>query len=51
MQTTSDLILDLLIKHFVVGSITGMTIFSLITLVLPLVMTIHNKLSKDTEIF
>ena len=51
MQTTSDLILDMLIKHFVVDSITGMTMFGLITLVLPLVMTIHDKMNRRTDSF
>ena len=51
MQITSELILDLLIKHFVVGSITGMVLFGMIKIALPLMMSIRNKMNRRTDPF
>ena len=50
MYTLNDLIMDLLMKYIIVGGIFGMFLFSIIIIVLPLVMTAHNKISrKNTE--
>lgn len=39
--------MDLLMKYIIVGSIFGMLLFSIITIVLPLVITAHNKISRN----
>lgn len=42
------MILDLLMKYLIAGSLFGMFLFSVITIVLPIVLRAHNKITEAT---
>ena len=44
-----DMILDLLMKYLIGGSLFGMLLFSIITIMLPLALKAHNKINKSKE--
>ena len=44
-----DMILDLLMKYLIAGSLFGMFLFSVITIVLPNVLRAHNKITRTND--